>query len=119
MPAGDRTGPMGQGPVTGRRLGYCAGYDSPGYTKGRGGGFGRGFGFGRGMGFGRRIGWGRGFGRSRGYGVPYMGYMQGSPWMPPMNKEEEIKLLKAEADSLKREQKDIEKRLADLEKEKE
>jgi hypothetical protein len=107
MPAGDRTGPMGQGPVTGRRLGYCSGYDSPGYAKGRGGGF------------GRRIGWGRGFGRSWGYGVPYMGYMQGSPWMPPMSKEEEIKLLKAEADSLKREQKDIEKRLTDLEKEKE
>jgi hypothetical protein len=59
MPAGDRTGPMGQGPVTGRRLGYYSGYDPPGYAKGCGGGFGRGFGFGRGMGFGRRIGWGR------------------------------------------------------------
>ena len=29
MPGGDRTGPEGYGPRTARRLGYCAGYDSP------------------------------------------------------------------------------------------
>ncbi len=50
MPGGDRTGPLGDGPMTGRQLGYGAGYDSPGYTKGPGGGFGRGF-RGRGRGF--------------------------------------------------------------------
>ena len=39
MPMGDGTGPAGKGPKTGRGLGFCAGYDSPGYTKsgGRGG----------------------------------------------------------------------------------
>jgi len=26
MPSGDRTGPAGQGPRTGRGLGYCNGY---------------------------------------------------------------------------------------------
>ena len=62
MPWGDRTGPLGQGPRTGRGLGYCAGYDSPGYTRGtpagRGYGLGRGwFGRGRGFGFGRGFGW--------------------------------------------------------------
>ena len=57
MPGGDRTGPLGEGPMTGRQLGYGAGYDSPGYTKGPGMGIGRGF-FGRGRGF---------FGRGRGY----------------------------------------------------
>ena len=57
MPRGDRTGPMGEGPMTGRQLGYGAGYDSPGYTKSPGIGMGRGF-FGRGRGF---------FGRGRGY----------------------------------------------------
>ena len=41
MPAGDRTGPMGAGPMTGRRAGYCAGYDVPGYANP---GFGRGLG---------------------------------------------------------------------------
>lgn len=57
MPAGDRTGPEGRGPMTGRGLGYCAGYDSPGYTKGvpRGGrGLRRGFGRDLGRGRGRR-----------------------------------------------------------------
>ena len=59
MPGGDRTGPMGTGPMTGRGAGYCAGFQTAGYanpmpgrgfTRGRGG---RGFrrGFGRGMGF--------------------------------------------------------------------
>jgi len=31
MPAGDRTGPAGFGPMTGRAAGYCAGYPVPGY----------------------------------------------------------------------------------------
>ena len=50
MPRGDRTGPMGMGPRTGRAAGYCAGYDMPGYMNpipGRGfwgsGGWGRGW----------------------------------------------------------------------------
>lgn len=51
MPFGDRTGPRGEGPRTGRGLGYCSGFETPGYTKGiprgRGRGFGRGFGPGR------------------------------------------------------------------------
>ncbi len=36
MPRGDGTGPMGQGPMTGRGLGYCAGYPHPGFGRGRG-----------------------------------------------------------------------------------
>jgi hypothetical protein len=52
MPRGDRTGPLGEGPMTGRQLGYGAGYDSPGYTRGPGRGWGRGiYGRGRGRGF--------------------------------------------------------------------
>ena len=31
MPYGDRTGPSGQGPMTGRGAGFCAGYSVPGY----------------------------------------------------------------------------------------
>lgn len=42
MPGGDRTGPEGQGPLTGRRMGYCDGNETP--TGGfRGRGFQRGF----------------------------------------------------------------------------
>ena len=45
MPWGDRRGPDGFGPMTGRRMGYCAGYDRPGYAN---------QGYGRGMGYGFR-----------------------------------------------------------------
>lgn len=48
MPRGDKTGPAGQGPMTGRGMGYCAGYNGPGYVNGPGRGMGRGFGAGRG-----------------------------------------------------------------------
>jgi hypothetical protein len=116
MPRGDRTGPMGQGPRTGRALGFCAGYDTPGTTKGFGGGIGRGFGYGRSR--GRGMGYGRGYGMGRDFGWPYTtGYYQEVPWMPTLSKIDEIKLLKAQAESLSRSQKDIEKRLSELEQE--
>ncbi len=56
MPRGDRTGPAGMGPMTGRAAGYCAGYPVPGFMNPVGG---RGY-WGRGRGF-----WGRGGGRGR------------------------------------------------------
>lgn len=46
MPRGDRTGPAGAGPMTGRGAGYCAGFDGAGFANGRG--------FGMGLGRGRR-----------------------------------------------------------------
>lgn len=60
MPGYDGTGPNGQGPMTGRGMGYCTGAPGAGYGRG----FGRGFGwFGRGFGgFGMRRGF-RGGGR--------------------------------------------------------
>jgi hypothetical protein len=52
MPGGDRKGPEGGGPRTGRGLGYCIDNDQPGYGTGQPGrGFGRGFGW---RGHGRR-----------------------------------------------------------------
>jgi len=35
MPRGDRTGPSGKGPKTGRGLGFCTGNKSAGFTKPR------------------------------------------------------------------------------------
>jgi hypothetical protein len=94
MPRGDRTGPAGMGPMTGRAAGYCAGYGMPGYRNPYGGraaagaplayppvwgagtypvaqyglggypAYGRFRPMGRGFGFGR--GWGGGRGRGRG-----------------------------------------------------
>jgi hypothetical protein len=64
MPRGDRTGPNGQGPMTGRRMGNCVGNNIPGLDSNTGGraGFGRGMrnGFGRGF----NQGFGRGMGRN-------------------------------------------------------
>lgn len=76
MPRGDRRGPEGAGPMTGRGLGYCAGNEQPGFTAnaapqgaGRGlrNGAGRGPGFGRGRGRGN----GRAFAAGRGAGAYY------------------------------------------------
>ncbi len=47
MPRGDKTGPQGAGPMTGRRMGNCVEEGDRGF-----GYFGRGFGFNRGGGFG-------------------------------------------------------------------
>jgi hypothetical protein len=32
MPGGNRKGPMGMGPRTGRRAGYCGGANAPGFA---------------------------------------------------------------------------------------
>lgn len=57
MPGGDRTGPLGYGPMTGRALGFCTGHATLDFRYPR---YGHGFGRGLGRGFGRGV-WGRGF----------------------------------------------------------
>lgn len=57
---GDKKGPEGEGPRTGRGLGLCSGSDKPGYLSSEAP-MGMGRGGGRGAGAGRRGG-GRGFG---------------------------------------------------------
>ena len=123
MPGGDRTGPMGMGPMTGRAAGYCAGYAVPGFMNALGG---RGFGGGRGRGGrGRRnrfyatglTGWQRAawgwppLGAGRAYGAPYA-----RPFAPlPADREEELDLLKRQAEGLSGALDDIQKRIAELE----
>ncbi len=60
MPRGDKKGPAGLGPLTGRRMGYCAGNTNSESNSGIG--FGRGMRNGNGRGFNQ--GSGRGFGRN-------------------------------------------------------
>ena len=58
MPRGDGTGPMGNGSMTGRGAGYCAGYNVPGFANpsvGRGMAWGKNAGCGRGRGLGRNM----------------------------------------------------------------
>ncbi|MBN2380288.1 DUF5320 domain-containing protein [candidate division WOR-3 bacterium] len=113
MPGGDRTGPAGQGPMTGRALGYCSGYNMPGYAHpwpGRG--FGRGWGRGWGRGFGRGMGWGRGWGYA-GYAP---GYYQAPAYEPP-SRENELKMLHDELKYAEEDMKAMRERIAELEKE--
>jgi len=62
MPQGDRTGPNGNGPKSGRGLGFCVGNETAGYLAYERGGYGGGFGRGRGFGNAHR---GRGYGAGR------------------------------------------------------
>ena len=96
MPRGDRTGPNGQGPMTGRGLGPC----------GRGFGVRRGFGGGRGRGFGRGFRW-------RFFAPAYPeDYSYDEPIV--LTETEEKKVLEQEVKELREEMKQIEKRLKEL-----
>ncbi len=121
MPRFDGTGPMGAGPMTGGRRGFCnpaqAGYGSSyagglefGRGFGRGLGFRRGFGpgFGRGWGYGRGFGW-RAFHPAWGEGYP-------SAYGPyTTNPQDEAGMLKNEAEYMKQELDAINKRIEELE----
>ncbi len=115
MPCGDRTGPWGLGPRTGRAAGYCTGYNVPGYANSN---FGRGFDFGRGQGrgFGRRF-WGRG----RGFGwrgvYPYLTPYGPEPY-PDISTEYEKAYLEDLVRDFEEQIKTIRQRLQQLSKEK-
>ncbi len=121
MPFGDRTGPLGLGPRTGRAAGYCSGFGIPGYANplsGRGWfGGGRGWGrdwFGGGRGW-RHWYWATGLpGWARiGYGYPaFAGY----PYGVPLTAKEEMDLLKDQAKFFKQQLENIESRISTLEK---
>jgi hypothetical protein len=119
MPFGDRTGPLGRGPLTGRRAGYCAGFGVPGYANPAPG-------FGRGMG----RGFGRGFGRGRGFKwrvtafapvfpqatTPNQTPFTQEPYQAPVSKQEEINALEQESKALEQELSEVKKRLNELKK---
>lgn len=85
MPGQDRTGPGGQGPMTGRGMGLC--------TRALGRGIGRGF--------------RQGFGFRRGFGNRFV-YTDDEI---VLSKEDEKKILESELAELEREKVEIEKRL--------
>lgn len=116
MPGGDRTGPMGLGPMTGRAAGFCAGFPVPGYANPIGG---RGY-FGRGRGFMGRGG-GRGW-RNWFYatGIPgwaKAGYGFPGPVAPAPIAEQELEGLKQQAEFLQSSLSQINERIGQLEKE--
>jgi len=94
MPQGNGTGPAGQGSMTGRGMGFCAGLNAPGFMNG---------GFGRGRGFGRRA-------RA----------IQTRPIQPVqpavITEKQEKQFLEQDLEALKEEMKAIEERLKELKK---
>jgi hypothetical protein len=98
MPGGDRTGPMGAGPMTGRAAGFCAGYAMPGHMNPTGG---------RGQGFWGR-GCGGGWGRGRGVGLGASRFN----WAP--TPEQELESLKQQASYIQGALADITRRIEEL-----
>lgn len=124
MPGGDKTGPTGAGPMTGRGAGYCSGAGAPGYSNpGFGGGFGRmrggGFGVGRGMGGGRGHrhwywatglpGWARG-----GRGWAYGSANQRAVAPDAVGQDNELAFLREQADYLEASLKEVNQRIKEL-----
>ncbi|HEX54616.1 MAG: hypothetical protein DRO90_02100 [Candidatus Altiarchaeales archaeon] len=107
MPGGDGTGPLGEGPMTGRRAGFCAGYPVPGYANPW-----------------PRLGLGRGFWRGRGIRafrrfplrVPVYGPIYGPIYGP--EPADEKTYLENTIKYLERELENARKRLQELEEQK-
>lgn len=112
MPGGDGTGPQGMGPMTGRAMGWCAGYPAAGFGWGRG----------RGGGWGRRnvfhatglTGWQR-----AGMGYPAWGagpaWGATAPFAPAYGPDQELNALKAQAEYLEDSLEGIRQRMTELE----
>jgi hypothetical protein len=96
MPQGDRTGPNGAGPMTGRAMGFCAGFNSPGFMNS---------GFGRGLGRGRGFAW-------RARAIQPMPAQQIQPHV--ITEKQEKEMLEADLKDLKEEVREIEKRLKEI-----
>lgn len=92
MPRGDGTGPTGMGPMTGRGMGVCAGNR----------GAGQGFGYGRGTGCGR--------GNVFGYGTQ----LRAGNNLAPLQ-QDELSLLKNQADMLENTLNNVKGRISELE----
>ena len=103
MPQGNRRGPEGAGPMTGRAMGYCTGQTVPGYANRA-----TGTGVGRGMGWRNAHGYGRGLRRR--YFHPDESFEDLAP-----TKEEELHDLKTQAKRLERTLEEVNKRIKNLE----
>ena len=123
MPGADGTGPMGKGPMMGRAAGYCTGFAAPGFMNAPGG---------------QRLGGGGG-GRGRGWrnwflatgltgwqraaaGKPAFGGGQFAPAAqtgpaasPAASQEQELSILKQQAETMEQQMKRLRERIEKLE----
>lgn len=97
--------------MTGGRRGLCARPESINTPAGYGG-----FGYGRGVGFGRGPGWGLGPGRCRGpgRGWRHWGFRGGYYGDERVSEEDEMAMLKAEAETIKKSLDMIQSRIEEL-----
>jgi hypothetical protein len=130
MPRGDRTGPAGMGPMTGRGAGYCTGQGAPGFLNPNYGRGGMGYGA-RGRGRGWRhwyhatglTGWQRGAGGvpvGWGFAPPFGGELPpgyGPEYGPGYSQEAELRFLHDQVKSMEGGLEAARERLAELEKE--
>ncbi len=100
MPCGDRTGPVGAGPRTGKGLGCCSAFGVPGYMNPA-----------PEMGFGRGRGW-KCFG---GLGRRFRGFWR-STFFRGTSFRDEAELLRQEAEILRKNLEAVEKRVSEVEK---
>jgi hypothetical protein len=99
MPRRDGTGPMGQGSMTGRGLGNCVKVGIPAVAAGAALAYG----------LGRRAGW---FGKGRGLGMGFgRGFLRGFGFGVATEEDKNAELL-----ALKEEEKRIQERISELEK---
>ena len=97
MPGRDGTGPRGMGPVSGKAAGYCVGQQAPGYASP-----------------GCDTGMGRGFGRGR--GRRFRGGITGiSDAVPTATREQQLELLKRQAEYFKTAGEEISARINEIE----
>ncbi|MCF8379672.1 MAG: DUF5320 domain-containing protein [Bacteroidales bacterium] len=108
MPGGNKTGPEGKGPMTGRRMGFCVSNEHPGsfYSDSS-------------AGFGKIRGRGRGFGRGAGMGFQHrngMGYRYGNSYCndPSMENVSEKTLIENDIRILREQLSGLEERLGKL-----
>ncbi len=114
MPGGDRTGPLGMGPMTGRGAGFCGGARAPGFLSRMGVGF-----CGRGWGGGGR-GW-----RNMFYATGLPGWMRAGAGMAGaaaaasadrgMTRQQELDALRQQADQVARVLENLRQRISELE----
>lgn len=105
MPGLNKTGPDGQGAMTGKGFGYCTVHSNPKLVSNF---------FGRGMGRGRKSGRGLGLGFRGGRGSIGNDYPYSDISFPTLTKEEELHLLKAQAKRFENEMKEIQNRISEL-----
>lgn len=103
MPGGNRMGPMGNGPMTGRSFGFCTGNATPGNPAAGNRWMDRGMAFGGGRRRGGLMAFGRGFGFS------------GQNWSAPLSEKQELASLKQQSETLSRSLEAVKKRINELE----